>query len=93
MIEIKNACKYYENGNIGIEEVNLRFPSRGIIGIIGKSGSGKSSLLNRLVSVGIGMGLSCLIFPFRKIIRNKQIEILNAFEFFYDFFYIRNFIF
>ncbi len=48
MIEIKNACKYYENGNIGIEEVNLRLPSRGIIGIIGKSGSGKSSLLNCL---------------------------------------------
>lgn len=30
-----------------------------------------------LLAVGIGMGLSCLIFPFRKIIRNKPIEILN----------------
>lgn len=48
MIEIKNASKYYENGNIGVEEINIKLPSKGMIGIFGKSGAGKSSFINCL---------------------------------------------
>ncbi len=48
MIELKNCTKVYRNGNTGIEEVNLKLPIHGIVGIFGDSGSGKSSLINCL---------------------------------------------
>ena len=36
MIEIKNCQKVYSNGNIGIQEVNLKFPNKGLVGVYGK---------------------------------------------------------
>lgn len=48
MIEIRNVSKIYSNGNIGIEDLSLKLPSKGIIGLYGKSGSGKTTFLNCL---------------------------------------------
>lgn len=48
MIELKNCQKVYPNGNIGIKEVNLKLPNNGLVGVYGKSGSGKSTILNCL---------------------------------------------
>ncbi len=45
MINIKNLDLKIDNNHI-LKNINLSFPSRGIIGICGPSGCGKSSLLN-----------------------------------------------
>lgn len=48
MIELKTCKKVYSNGNIGIQNINIKLPNKGLIGIYGKSGSGKSTLINCL---------------------------------------------
>lgn len=52
MIEIKNLTKVYKSDEkktcVAIDNVSLKFPSSGLIFIIGKSGSGKSTLLNMI---------------------------------------------
>ena len=48
MIRLTDCTKIYENGNIGILDVNLDLPNRGIIWISGLSGSGKSTLIHCL---------------------------------------------
>src|SRR5690606_26484731 len=45
MIQIKNLTKTYQNKTI-YQDLNLDLPSRGLIGITGKSGTGKTTLLN-----------------------------------------------
>jgi len=50
MIKIKNLNKYFnrfkKNQNHVLNNINLDFPSQGLVVILGSSGSGKSSLLN-----------------------------------------------
>ncbi len=45
MLELKNIYKKY-NENYVIKNISLKFPSHGLISILGESGSGKSTLLN-----------------------------------------------
>lgn len=44
MLELKHICKKYDN-HIILDDISIQFPSRGMIGIQGESGCGKSSLL------------------------------------------------
>ncbi|MDD4157007.1 MAG: ATP-binding cassette domain-containing protein [Candidatus Cloacimonetes bacterium] len=50
MIEIKNISKLYESKrrlkHKALDNINLDFPSKGMIFLLGKSGSGKTTLLN-----------------------------------------------
>ncbi len=50
MLEIKNLVKKYvsKKGTVvkALDDVSIRFPSKGMVFILGKSGSGKSTLLN-----------------------------------------------
>ena len=45
MLELKNIYKKY-NENYALKNISLKFPSHGLISILGESGSGKSTLLN-----------------------------------------------
>ena len=47
MIKIKNLSKQY-NDQYVLKNINLSLPSKGLIGISGESGSGKSTFLNAL---------------------------------------------
>lgn len=48
-IEIKNLCYSYENnGNLAIDNINMTINSGEKIGIVGKVGSGKTTLMNIL---------------------------------------------
>ena len=51
-IIIKNLNKIYPNGNHALKDVNLEIPQGQFVGIIGHTGSGKSTLIqhfNRLI--------------------------------------------
>lgn len=48
MINIINCEKKYNDGAIGISNVNISLENQGFVSIIGESGSGKSSLINCL---------------------------------------------
>ena len=51
MIEIKNLCKTYEDhsGQVkALDNVSFNLPNKGMIFIVGKSGCGKTTLLNIL---------------------------------------------
>lgn len=45
MIEIKNLSKQFTKRKI-LNKINLNFPSKGFVALVGASGSGKSTLLN-----------------------------------------------
>ena len=52
VLEIRNLSKAYERGKPVLHDITLDFPSRGVVAIIGPSGTGKSTLIrciNRLV--------------------------------------------
>ena len=50
MISIKNVTKIYKSkkgkDTIALNNISLQFADKGLVFIVGKSGSGKSSLLN-----------------------------------------------
>ena len=50
MIKLKNINKYYNKGNLNeihvINDVSLELPEKGIVALFGKSGCGKTTLLN-----------------------------------------------
>ena len=52
MLETKNLCKKYKPKKgvpvTAIDHVSLRFPEKGMVFLLGKSGSGKSTMLNLL---------------------------------------------
>ena len=45
MIELKNISKYYKE-TIALKNINIKFPKKGFIAILGHSGCGKTTLLN-----------------------------------------------
>lgn len=45
MIELKNISKNYKE-TIALKDINIKFPKKGFIAILGHSGSGKTTLLN-----------------------------------------------
>jgi len=47
-IEMKNVSFKYKNGSQSLNNINLKFPSKGIFAIVGDSGAGKSSLIKLL---------------------------------------------
>ncbi len=52
MLETKNLCKTYKPKKgvpvLAVDHVSLRFPEKGMVFLLGKSGSGKSTMLNLL---------------------------------------------
>ena len=46
MIELNNISKKYENQVQALNDINLKFENNGLVFIVGKSGNGKSTLLN-----------------------------------------------
>ncbi len=52
MLETKNLCKTYKPKKgvpvMAVDHVSLRFPEKGMVFLLGKSGSGKSTMLNLL---------------------------------------------
>lgn len=49
MIKIENVTKIYENGAIGIKEMNLNIEKGEFVFIVGSSGSGKSTFIKMLL--------------------------------------------
>ena len=47
MIQIRNLSKKYNDFYV-LKDINLNLPNKGLIGISGESGSGKSTFLNAL---------------------------------------------
>ena len=57
MIEIKNVTKIFDNGVVGLKDINLTIQQGEFVCIIGLSGAGKSTLLrslNRLNDISQG---------------------------------------
>ena len=52
MLETKNLCKTYKPKKgvpvTAVDHISLRFPEKGMVFLLGKSGSGKSTMLNLL---------------------------------------------
>ena len=49
MLELKNIYKTYKNRGeerVALRNLSVKFPSKGLVSVIGKSGSGKSTLVN-----------------------------------------------
>ena len=57
MIQLKNVSKIYDNGTVGLKDINLNIDKGEFIVVVGLSGAGKSTLLrsiNRLQDVSEG---------------------------------------
>ena len=57
MIEMKNVTKVYDNGTVGLKNINLKINKGEFVVIVGLSGAGKSTLLraiNRLHDISEG---------------------------------------
>lgn len=57
MIELKNVTKVYDNGTVGLKDINLTINKGEFVVIVGLSGAGKSTLLrsiNRLHDISEG---------------------------------------
>ena len=50
MIEIKNVTKKFNN-KIVLNDLSLTLPSKGIVTLNGKSGIGKTTLLNIIIKI------------------------------------------
>ena len=46
MIVLKNIYKKYRSNKYVLKDINLNFSEKGLVCILGESGSGKTSLLN-----------------------------------------------
>lgn len=80
MIEIKNVSKWYRlhHKKIVLKNINLTFPSRSFISIMGDSGSGKSTLI-KLIS-GIEKPSKGKIFFFGKRLNKRNRNKLRALD-------------
>ena len=57
MIQLKNVSKIYDNGTVGLKDINLNIDKGEFVVVVGLSGAGKSTLLrsiNRLQDVSEG---------------------------------------
>ncbi|WP_300617395.1 ATP-binding cassette domain-containing protein, partial [uncultured Lactobacillus sp.] len=57
MIEMKNVTKVYDNGTVGLKNINLKINKGEFVVVVGLSGAGKSTLLraiNRLHDISEG---------------------------------------
>ena len=57
MIQLKDVSKIYDNGTVGLKDINLNIDKREFVVVVGLSGAGKSTLLrsiNRLQDVSKG---------------------------------------
>lgn len=57
MIQLKNVSKIYNNGTVGLKDINLNIDKGEFVVVVGLSGAGKSTLLrsiNRLQDVSEG---------------------------------------
>lgn len=57
LIEMRNVNKVYDNGTVGLKDINLKIPRGQFVVIVGLSGAGKSTLLrtiNRMHDVTSG---------------------------------------
>ena len=57
MIELKNVSKVYDNGTVGLKDINLTINKGEFVVVVGLSGAGKSTLLrsiNRLHNITKG---------------------------------------
>lgn len=50
MIEFKNVCKKYDNSLV-LDNISFKLPNKGIVYLKGKSGSGKSTILNLIAKI------------------------------------------
>ena len=50
-LEIKNLSKTYEQSNFHLDEINLTIPKGIIMGIVGKNGAGKSTIINSIFDI------------------------------------------
>lgn len=57
MIQLKDVSKIYDNGTVGLKDINLNIDKGEFVVVVGLSGAGKSTLLrsiNRLQDVSKG---------------------------------------
>lgn len=80
MIQIQNAYKKYKKGkNIvhAINDTSIVFPDRGLVSIVGKSGSGKTSFLNYIGGLDKAKGL---INYDGKVFKDYQMDQIDHFR-------------
>ena len=53
MIDVKNLTSYYTKGIDVIEDINFKIDDSGVLVILGKNGSGKSTILKYWLSYNL----------------------------------------
>ena len=64
MIQLKDVSKIYDNGTVGLKDINLTINKGEFVVVVGLSGAGKSTLLrsiNRLHNISSGDTASQLL--------------------------------
>lgn len=85
MVDVKNVSYKYKNGEIVLEDINLEVKTNETVCIIGKNGSGKSSLARLIAGItvptkgdifisGINTKDKSKFIELRKTIRNSFSE-------------------
>lgn len=73
IIELKDICKQYQDSNFNLQDINLKISEAEKIGIIGKNGTGKSTILKIINGI-------CDIDRGEIIYKNKNIKDFNQIE-------------
>ncbi len=50
-LEIKDLSKSYKNSDFRLDNVNLNIPAGNIVGLVGKNGAGKSTIINSIFDI------------------------------------------
>ena len=51
MIQLKDVSKIYDNGTVGLKDINLNIDKGEFVVVVGLSGAGKSTLIKVLTGV------------------------------------------